>query len=250
MRRKRDEDEYRRPLARRGEATDATRFSTDKDSLSGAINPGQSRAIGASGEPPAAPEGHDMTMRLHESAVNNYAATLPGARHGHRNPARRRHQIRRRDAEMDPRRLGCAARRNSTTRRPTVRNRSSRGRWTFRERPITVDFQDGKPDAHHARVVHPIGRPGFHELGYYGHVYAAAYRRAALFSSARATWSCCRATSAASSPAGKRPNGGTWKRKSTNALPVAAVFPTRLNSIRLSRKERRLTPDRWRSTNS
>ncbi len=78
--RKRYEDDYRRPLARRGEVPDHIQFSSTKDALSLEVTQAGRSQLAASAAPPAKPEGHDMTMRLHESAVNNYSGiTLSGA---------------------------------------------------------------------------------------------------------------------------------------------------------------------------
>lgn len=76
--RKRYEDEYRRPLARRGALPEHIRFSSDKDSVNLEIAQASYNQLGAAGAPPEAPSGHDMSMRLHGSAVNNYTATLLG----------------------------------------------------------------------------------------------------------------------------------------------------------------------------
>ena len=78
--RKRYEDEYRRPLERRGEVPDHIRFSSGKDSIAFEVTQASHSQLGASGSPPAAPERHDVTMRLHESAVDNYSASAPGRR--------------------------------------------------------------------------------------------------------------------------------------------------------------------------
>ena len=74
--RKRYEDEYRRPLERRGEVPDYIRFSSDKDSINFEATQASRSQLGATGRPPAAPEKHDVTMRLHETAVDNYSASL------------------------------------------------------------------------------------------------------------------------------------------------------------------------------
>ncbi len=76
--RQRYEDEYRRPLERRGEVPEHIRFSTGKSSLNVEVTQANRSQLGAQGAPPAAGESHDMTMRLHESAVNNYSASLLG----------------------------------------------------------------------------------------------------------------------------------------------------------------------------
>jgi hypothetical protein len=74
--RKRYEDEYRRPLARRGALPEHIRFSSNKDSLEVEVAQASRGQLGAAGPAPDAPDGHDMSMRLHDSAVNNYSATL------------------------------------------------------------------------------------------------------------------------------------------------------------------------------
>ncbi len=76
--RKRYEDEYRRPLERRGEVPDHIRFSSDKDSIELRSRAGQPLAARRIGQSARSAEKHDVTMRLHESAVNNYSASLLG----------------------------------------------------------------------------------------------------------------------------------------------------------------------------
>lgn len=76
--RKRYEDEYRKPLERRGEVPDYIRFASDKDSISFEATQASKSQLGASSGPPAAPEKHDVTMRLHETAIDNYSASLLG----------------------------------------------------------------------------------------------------------------------------------------------------------------------------
>jgi hypothetical protein len=76
--RKRYEDEYRRPLERRGEVPEHIRFSSGKDWMAMEVVQANSAQLGAKSDPPSAGESHDMTMRLHESAVNNYSASIMG----------------------------------------------------------------------------------------------------------------------------------------------------------------------------
>jgi hypothetical protein len=76
--RKRYEDEYRRPLERQGEVPEHIRFSSGKRSLNFEFTQASRSQLGAPGAPPEAGQAHDTTMRLHESAVNNYAASLLG----------------------------------------------------------------------------------------------------------------------------------------------------------------------------
>jgi hypothetical protein len=52
------------------------RFSSNKDSLEVEVAQASRGQLGAAGPAPDAPDGHDMSMRLHDSAVNNYSATL------------------------------------------------------------------------------------------------------------------------------------------------------------------------------
>jgi hypothetical protein len=74
--RKRYEDEYRKPLERRGEVPDYIRFTSDQNSISFEATQASKSQLAASTNPPAAPEKHDVTMRLHETAVDNYSASL------------------------------------------------------------------------------------------------------------------------------------------------------------------------------
>ncbi len=78
--RDRYEDEYRRPLERKGEVPDHIRFSSTKTDLAVEVTQANRFQLAAQGAPPDVPGKHDMTMRLHESAVNNYStAMLAGA---------------------------------------------------------------------------------------------------------------------------------------------------------------------------
>ncbi|MCI0380991.1 MAG: hypothetical protein L0215_25685, partial [Gemmataceae bacterium] len=76
--RERYENDYRRPLERRGAVPKHIRFSSDKDSVNLEVAQASASQLGAAGAPPDAPSGHDMSMRLHDSAVNNYSANLLG----------------------------------------------------------------------------------------------------------------------------------------------------------------------------
>jgi hypothetical protein len=74
--RTRYEDEYRKPLERRGEVPDYIRFTSSRNSINFEATQASKSQLGASSDPPAAPEKHDVTMRLHETAVDNYSASL------------------------------------------------------------------------------------------------------------------------------------------------------------------------------
>jgi hypothetical protein len=76
--RERYESEYRDPLVRRGQLPPYIRFSSGRNSVSVEAAQVASGQLGASDEPPPAPEGHDMTMRVHQSAANNYTQILLG----------------------------------------------------------------------------------------------------------------------------------------------------------------------------
>jgi hypothetical protein len=74
--RTRYEDEYRKPLERRGEVPDYIRFTSTGDSINFEATQASKSQLAASTNPPAATEKHDVTMRLHETAVDNYSASL------------------------------------------------------------------------------------------------------------------------------------------------------------------------------
>jgi hypothetical protein len=74
--RRRYVDEYRKPLERRGEVPEHIRFSSTKDSVNFEVAQASGSQLGAAGPAPEAPAGHDLALRLHESAVNNYSASL------------------------------------------------------------------------------------------------------------------------------------------------------------------------------
>ena len=76
--RERYENEYRRPLERRGEVPEHIRFSSTKKDLAIEVTQATPSQLAAPGAPPEAADAHDMTMRLHESAVNNYSASMLG----------------------------------------------------------------------------------------------------------------------------------------------------------------------------
>ncbi len=76
--RQRYEDNYRTPLARRGQLPDAITFSTTDDALEIEVTQASGGQLAAPGAPPEAPEGKDVAVCLHQSAVNNYAAAVLG----------------------------------------------------------------------------------------------------------------------------------------------------------------------------
>lgn len=74
--RKRYEDDYRKPLERRGELPDTIRFSSTKNALAFEVVQANRSQLGAQGAPPEAASNHDVTAKVHETAVNNYSAAL------------------------------------------------------------------------------------------------------------------------------------------------------------------------------
>lgn len=76
--RDRYENDYRAPLARRGELPDQIAFSTTDDAMELRVTQANRAQLAAPGAPPSSPGGQDLVMRVHESAVNNYAAAVLG----------------------------------------------------------------------------------------------------------------------------------------------------------------------------
>jgi hypothetical protein len=141
--RKRYEDEFRRPLIRRGELPEYTRFSSDTDSISIETTQANRGQLGAAGPPPAAPEGHDMTMRLHESAVNNYTAGLLGGATATESQPGDETKF---DVQLPKWIRDAWERSDKEFEESTAEGEAPFKPWsmTLRERPITVDFQDGR----------------------------------------------------------------------------------------------------------
>jgi hypothetical protein len=76
--RKRYDEDYRLPLARRGELPDDIQFSTTDDALLLQLTQASHAQLGAPTTPPELPTGKDLVVRVHESATNNYLASLLG----------------------------------------------------------------------------------------------------------------------------------------------------------------------------
>jgi hypothetical protein len=140
--RDRYETEYRDPLARRGEMPEYIRFRSDGDSISLEVTQAGSGQLAATDEPPPAPEGHDLTMRLHESAVNNYSAVvLGGATASETRPDQ--------DAQFNvkiPEWMKDAWQRRKTDSEQSADDDETFKEWsmTFRDRPVSVDFEEGQ----------------------------------------------------------------------------------------------------------
>jgi hypothetical protein len=146
------ETEYRDPLVRRGEMPEYIRFSSDPDSIALEATQAGRGQLAAVSEPPPAPEGHDMTMRLHESAVNNYSAVvLGGATARETRPGE--------DAQFDvkiPGWMKDAWDERKTESEDSAASDDEFKEWsmTFRDRPISARFADGqvKITVHLARL--------------------------------------------------------------------------------------------------
>lgn len=76
--RQRYEDEYRMPLVRVSGLPDHIRFSTTGDELAVEITQASRGQLGAPGPAPPLPSGRDAVVRIHETAINNYAALVLG----------------------------------------------------------------------------------------------------------------------------------------------------------------------------
>jgi hypothetical protein len=140
--RDRYETQYRDPLVRRGELPEYIRFSSDSDSILIETTQAGSGQLGAASEPPPAPPGHDLTMRLHESAVNNYSAVvLGGATVSETRPDQ--------DPQFNvkiPEWMKNAWQRRKTDSAEPAHDDDSFKEWsmTFRDRPASVDFEEGQ----------------------------------------------------------------------------------------------------------
>lgn len=74
------EHQFREPLERRDAVPEPIRFSSTADALKVEMTQARRAELAAPAAPPEVTQTHDVTMRLHQSAVNNYtAAMLAGA---------------------------------------------------------------------------------------------------------------------------------------------------------------------------
>ena len=136
------ESEYRDPLVRRGQLPPYIRFSSGRNSISVEVAQVGGGQLGASDEPPPAPEGHDMTMRVHQSAANNYTEILlGGATASETRPGE--------DAKFNvnlPDWIKKAWERRETDSSGNDSNGEEFTPWsmTFADRPVSIAFDDGK----------------------------------------------------------------------------------------------------------
>ncbi len=73
---KRYQNDYRLPLERRGDLPQHTRFSTTDQALAFETTQANRSQLAAPGAAPALPAGNDLVACVHESAINNYTASL------------------------------------------------------------------------------------------------------------------------------------------------------------------------------
>ncbi len=69
-------DDFRGPLDYRGNGPEYIHFSSTNNSVEIQTTQATRLQLAAPSLPPAAPAGHDIAMRLHESSINNYAAAV------------------------------------------------------------------------------------------------------------------------------------------------------------------------------
>jgi hypothetical protein len=138
------EEQYRRPLVRRGELPHDIRFaSTNDDVMIDATQANRSQ-LAAATPPPPAPNGHDLVLRLHDSAVNNYSSViLSGATASETEAGQDRATF---DVVL-PEWMKNAWENNRSDQTPAAETDEPFKPWsmTFREsRPVTVDFDNGQ----------------------------------------------------------------------------------------------------------
>jgi hypothetical protein len=142
--RQRYEDEYRRPLARRGELAEHIQFGSTADALTIVATQANRRQLGAPAGPPALPANRDLVLRLHDSAVNNYsAAVLGGATASETEPNQDKAKF---DVEL-PKWMSDAWEQRKTDGQANTASTEAFKPWslTFRAvRPLTVAFADEK----------------------------------------------------------------------------------------------------------
>ena len=105
--RKRYDQDYRLPLARKGELPERHPFPDNGRCARRRSDPGQPGAVGRTNRATRRlPAGKDLVVRVHESATNNYLGLAAWRRYDQRRRSRARHQGRCAAAEMAQRRLG------------------------------------------------------------------------------------------------------------------------------------------------
>jgi hypothetical protein len=136
------QNDYRLPLARRGELPEHTRFSTTDSSLAFETTQANRGQLAAPGAPPELPADSDLVMRLHESAVNNYtAALLAGATLSETKPG----EGTKADVTLPPWIKDAWKNRMDEKAKEGADAEFEPWSLTFRrDRPITVIFADGK----------------------------------------------------------------------------------------------------------
>jgi hypothetical protein len=141
--RRRYDEEFRRPLARRGELPAYTHFSSDHRSVRVELAQATPSQLGAAGRPPWDTDGDDLTARLHQSAVNNYTASLVGGATASETSADEDVQF---DVKLpDWIQRAWQRRRTEPTDGPEAEGPFRDWALTFRDnRPVSVEFGDGE----------------------------------------------------------------------------------------------------------
>ncbi|MGD9635807.1 MAG: hypothetical protein AB7U97_21170, partial [Pirellulales bacterium] len=139
---KRYQDDYRLPLVRSGAAPQYARFSTTDDSLNYTTTQATGSQLAAASAPPAAPVDSDLVARLHESAINNYtAAILGGATLSELKPGEGT------KADVNLPKFLKDAWKNRMDEKADAAADADFEAWSLtfrRDRPVTVNFGDGK----------------------------------------------------------------------------------------------------------
>jgi hypothetical protein len=139
--RDRYEAQFRDPLVRRGELPAYINFSSDGNSILLEATQAGNRQLAAASGPPPAPEGHDLTMRLHESAVNNYSAVVFG---GATASETRPDQDPQFNVKIPEWMKNAWQRRKTDSQESAGDDASKEWSMTFRERPLSIDFEEGQ----------------------------------------------------------------------------------------------------------
>lgn len=142
--RQRYEDEYRRPLVRRGELPEHIDFGSTEAAVTIVATQANRGQLAAAGGPPPLSASQDFVLRLHDSAVNNYSTTvLGGATASETEPNQEKSKF---DVEL-PQWMSDAWEQRKTDGETDAATTEPFKPWTltFRaSRPLTVVFDDEK----------------------------------------------------------------------------------------------------------
>lgn len=142
--RKQYEDNFRRPLMRRGELPPDIHFSSSREGVAIQATQASQSQLGAAGPPPVPAAAMDMSMRLHETAINNYLGALLGGATASESQPGQKTQF---DVKLpDWLKKAWDQRKATPTTDPAAKDEPFEAfALKFRHgRPITVNFADGK----------------------------------------------------------------------------------------------------------